>query len=204
MEVTLLSKTSNMAGTISFAAGVCYGKRDESLKRIENCYKAGHTGILEHGSVSFLVEGISRACSHQLVRHRMASYCQESQRYCNYSSIPTKSDDWYVIPESFKKNGYLELWFRMHMTKCLDEYKNAVCNGVKPEDARYMLPEAAKTAIVVTQNIRQLFHFFDLRLGHRAQWEVRELAEALHDAFKKEEPELCSIYDKMRESTRID
>lgn len=201
MKVKVLSKTSDMVETISFAAGVCYGKRDSSLKRIENCYKVGHSGIMEHGSISFLVEGISRSCSHQLVRHRMASYCQESQRYCKYD---LDGDEWYVVPPKFKEQQWLKGWFKQHMNACAAEYMNAVKNGVKPEDARFMLPEAMKTTIVVTQNLRQLFHFFDLRLGPRAQWEIRELAEQMAICMENEEPELMAVYYEFREQTRID
>ena len=73
MDVSIINNTKDMVDTISFAAGVCYGKRDYNVDRLRNCYKAGHTGVLEHATVTFLVDGISRACSHQLVRHRLAS-----------------------------------------------------------------------------------------------------------------------------------
>lgn len=200
MEVSIMSKTPDMVDVISRSAGICYGKDDKSIRRLRNCYKVGHTGVFEHASVSFLVRGISRACSHQLVRHRMASYAQESQRYNKYD---LSGDDWYVIPPSVIKAGE-EVGFRAETEKQAKAYHRLLTKGVKPEDARYLLPEAMKTSIVVTRNIRDLFHFFDLRLGPRAQWEIRELAEQMAICMENEEPELMAVYYEFREQTRID
>lgn len=190
-----------MIGAISEAAGLCYGKTDRSVKRVRSCYKVGHTGILEHASVSFLVKGISRACSHQLVRHRMASYLQESQRYVKYD---LSGDDWYVIPPSVDKNIYMLAEYNDKMAADAKAYRDALAYGIKPEDARYLLPNAMKTNIVVTMNVRSLFHFFDLRLGHRAQWEIRELAELMAVEMENVEPELMAIYYEFREKSRVD
>lgn len=201
MEVELLRATSDMAGIISYAAGVCYGRDDESLERLENCYRAGHTGILEHASVSFLVKGISRSCSHQLVRHRIASYCQESQRYCKYKLA---GSDWYVVPPEVKSNQFAMAEYRYAMDVAAKSYNVMLTYGAKPEDARFLLPEATKTNIVVTMNIRSLFHFFDLRLGKRAQWEVRELAENMKSIMYIVEPDLMAVYDKCYERTKVD
>ena len=200
MEVSIMSKTPDMVDVISRSAGICYGKDDKSIRRLRNCYKVGHTGVFEHASVSFLVRGISRACSHQLVRHRMASYAQESQRYNKYDLV---GDDWYVVPPSVVEAGE-EVGFRAETEKQAKAYHRLLTKGVKPEDARYLLPEAMKTSIVVTRNIRDLFHFFDLRLGHRAQWEIRELAEQMAICMENEEPELMAVYYEFREQTRID
>lgn len=199
--MTIRSKTSDMVGAISEAAGLCYGKTDRSVKRVRNCYKVGHTGILEHATVSFLVKGISRACSHQLVRHRIASYLQESQRYVKYD---LSGDDWYVIPPSIDKNVYMLAEYNDKMAADAKAYRDALAYGIKPEDARYLLPNAMKTNIVVTMNVRTLFHFFDLRLGHRAQWEIRELAESMAVEMENIEPELMAIYYEFREKSRID
>lgn len=201
MEVSIVNKTPCMVDTISFAAGVYYGKRDSKLSRLRSCYKVGHTGVLEHASVSFLVEGISRSCSHQLVRHRLASYCQESQRYCKYD---LDGDGWYVIPPSVAENEEALTVFKSQMRDNAKAYMFMLESGIKPEDARFVLTESAKTSIMVTQNIRTIFHFFDLRLGPRAQWEIRELAEKMHAALAEVEPELVSAYDEFREQTRVD
>ena len=190
-----------MVKHLSIAAGRCYGFSNVSEKRLKHCYESGHTGVLEHASISFLVEGISRACSHQLVRHRMASYLQESQRYCKYS---LEGDDWYVVPPAFEKNDYLMAMYNDRMQEEAKAYRDALRYGAKAEDARYLLPEAMKTTITVTVNIRSLFHFFDLRLGQHAQWEIRELAVKMFDIFKKEEPFLAELYKSNRDKTRID
>lgn len=201
MEVTIRSKTSDMIGAISEAAGLCYGKTDRSVRRVRNCYKVGHTGILEHATVSFLVRGISRACSHQLVRHRIASYLQESQRYVKYD---LSGDDWYVIPPSIDNNIYMLAEYNDRMAADAKAYRDALAYGIKPEDARYLLPNAMKTNIIVTMNVRSLFHFFDLRLGPRAQWEIRELAELMTVEMENVEPELMAIYYEFREKSRVD
>ena len=199
--MTIRSKTSDMIGAISEAAGLCYGKTDRSVKRVRNCYKVGHTGILEHATVSFLVKGISRACSHQLVRHRIASYLQESQRYVKYD---LSGDDWYVIPPSIDNNIYMLAEYNDRMAADAKAYRDALAYGINPEDARYLLPNAMKTNVIVTMNVRSLFHFFDLRLGPRAQWEIREIAESMAVEMENIEPELMAIYYEFREKSRVD
>lgn len=201
MKVSLNWKTDDMLKHLSIAAGRCYGFSNVSEKRLRHCYESGHTGVLEHASISFLVEGISRACSHQLVRHRMASYLQESQRYCKYD---LEGDNWYVIPPAFDRNMYLMALYNDRMHEEAKAYRDAIRYGAKAEDARYLLPEAMKTTVTVAVNIRSLFHFFDLRLGQHAQWEIRELAVKMFDIFKKEEPFLAELYKSNRDKTRID
>lgn len=200
MKVSLNWKTDDMVKHLSIAAGRCYGFSDVSEKRLRHCYESGHTDVLEHASISFFIEGISRACSHQLVRHRMASYPQESQRYCKYS---LEGDDWYVVPPAFEKNDYLMAMYNDRMQEEAKAYRDAIRYSAKAEDARFLLPEAMKTSITVTVNIRSLFHFFDLRLGQHAQWEIRELAVRMFDIFKKEEPFLAELYKSNRDKTRI-
>lgn len=180
MEVTILEATKDPVRTISIAAGTCYGKSDISIKRLESCMKAGHMGVFEHAYATFSVKGISRACSHQLVRHRLASFCQESQRYCK---VDVSRDDWYVIPEVFMDDRE---WYDDAMRDCAASYLDALDAEVKPEDARYLLPEATKTNLVMTVNCRELFHILDLRQSNRAQWEIRYLANEL-------ERKLCEL-----------
>lgn len=172
MKVTIVSATPNPMEVASLAGGICYGKTDYSPKRVERCVRAGHTTVIEHCVVTFIVEGISRACSHQLVRHRIASYNQESQRYCKYD---LKGTEWYVVPPDLDDKTYFENQMRM----CAISYMGAVKTGVKPEDARYMLGEAAKTKLIVTMNARVLFNFLDLRTDKAAQWEIRRMAEEI-------------------------
>lgn len=175
MNVTILSSTYEPVDLISMAAGTCYGKTDISAKRVKACIDSGHLSVLEHASVTFLIEGISRACSHQLVRHRLASYSQQSQRYCK---IDVDSHDWYVVPPDISDSGNLEA-YRRYMECYAKAYKDFLNAGNKPEDARYLLPEACKTEIVMTMNAREIFHFLDLRQSKRSQWEIRELAYAI-------------------------
>ena len=180
--ISIISATPNPIDTISRAAGTCYGKDDGGFKRVKNCYKAGHDSVLEHASVTFRAEGISRACANQLVRHRLASYCQESQRYVK---VDVGSNDWYVMPPVYAEmdsHDGRRIGFENLMWSAACEYELALNDGIKPEDARYMLPEATKTAITVTMNVRSLFHLFDLRLDKAAQWEIRQMAGEVKEA----------------------
>lgn len=172
MKVTIVSATPNPMEVASTAAGLCYAKTDYSQKRVHHCVGLGHNTVIEHCVVTFICEDISRACSHQLVRHRIASYNQESQRYCKYDF---KGDDWYVTPPSFEGNQFYKN--KVHNDAML--YLGALKSGVKAEDARYQLPEAMKTKIIVTMNARSLFNFLDLRTDKAAQWEIRQLAEEI-------------------------
>lgn len=113
-------------------------------------------------------------------------------------------DDWYVIPPSIDKNIYILAEYNDKMAADAKVYRDALAYGIKPEDARYLLPNAMKTNIVVTMNVRSLFHFFDLRLGPRAQWEIRELAELMAVEMENVEPELMAIYYEFREKSRVD
>lgn len=176
MNVTVESYTPNPVDVCSRFAGLCYGKHDSRFKRLENCYKSGHLGIFEHATVSFMIEGISRACSHQLVRHRMASYNQVSQRYCKIGE-----DYAQVVPKSVVAHGMTQA-YGICAAACLETYHNMLKAGVPAEDARYILPQGGVTSIVVTMNMRELFHFLELRTDWHAQWEVRRVAYAMLEA----------------------
>lgn len=191
MRVEVMSHTPAMLDVISRAAGTCYGRDDVSINRVRNCLKNGHMSVFEHASVTFRVYGISRACSHQLVRHRLASYSQESQRYNRYE---LSGDEWYVVPPKIKMDSLRLVNYRRTMHALSDNYQSLLLNGVPPEDARFILPEATKTTVVVTMNLRELHHFIKLRFDSHAQWEIYELAkrfldcleecsEAIHDMF---------------------
>jgi thymidylate synthase (FAD) len=203
-SVRILTCTPDPIFTISQAAGTCYGKHDLSEKRVYNCIKAGHESVLEHASATWLIGDISRSCSHQLVRHRLASYSQQSQRYCR---IDVNRDDWYVIPPDIldyeDPDGVKDLlqFYKRSMERAAWNYQTMLDEGMKPEDARYLLPEACKTEIVVTMNVREFFHFLDTRLSHRAQWEIRYLAEAMKGTLAAQDEEwklLMDMYDRAR------
>ena len=180
MIVEVMSHTPEMLNVVSRAAGTCYGRDDVSVKRVRNCLKNGHMSVFEHASVTFWVYGISRACSHQLVRHRLASYSQESQRYNRYELM---SDDWYVVPPKIKLDPVMLNNYRETMHVLANQYYSLLLNGIPPEDARFALPEATKTTIVVTMNLRELHHFIKLRFDSHAQWEIYELAKRFLDCL---------------------
>ena len=194
MEVKLTAATPNPVTTCSLAAGCCYNNDKPSEKRLAACMNSGHLSVFEHASATWEVEGISRACSHQLVRHRLASYSQQSQRYCK---IDVENDDWYVIPPGLDDDQRFE--FRKQMGFAATTYLDLLDSGVKPEDARYVLPNACKTDIFITMNFRELMHFLDLRLDKRAQTEIRDLARTMGralSAYSTEWGMLLTMYEK--------
>ena len=188
MQVEVITATHRPMDVIAVAAGCCYGKKDKSWKRVRTCFKAGHMSVFEHPCATLYLSGLSRVCSHQLVRHRIGvAFNQQSQRYCE---VDVDGDDWYVTPPEFD-GGHQDSegfdidrkWFGDRMYECGRAYTRALEAGIKPEDARYLLGEAACTELVMTMNARELFHFFDLRQSQAAQWEIRDLAHAIEDAL---------------------
>lgn len=182
MDVTLLYHTPEPERAVATAARLCYapvGGRelmesltDEKIRKVLTTIMAsGHFSTLEHASYTFAVEGVSRALTHQLVRHRLASYNQQSQRYVKFKEEPP-----IVRPASVDTNPEAAQAFNEAIEACWQAYDKLVQAGVPAEDARYILPNACETKIVVTMNIRELMHFFSNRCCNRAQWEIRELA----------------------------
>ena len=208
MNVKLLSHTPDAEKLIATAAKLCYSSSDiESLRdglteeKIESfldmLVSIGHESVMEHVSFTFGIEGISRACSHQLVRHRIASYSQKSQRYVNENGfefitphaieeIPEAKAEYdrviAEITESYEKlaNILTEKHTAEFMAQGMDE-KTARSKASKManEDARFLLPNACETKIVVTMNVRSLFNFFRHRCCNRAQWEIRAVANEM-------------------------
>lgn len=184
MKVVLLEHTPDPEMTIALAARLCYSSSDiDGLKDkltidraralIRKILRMGHHSVLEHVSFTFGIEGISRACSHQLVRHRIASYSQQSQRYVNME------ESLFVIPPSIEADRKA-LKIYMNTLKLIKKrYAELVQMGCPIEDARYILPNATETKIIVTMNARELIHFFKLRCCRRAQWEIREVAKEM-------------------------
>lgn len=171
MQVTVIAATQSPMDVIGIAAGMCYGKPEPSAKRVRRCAENGHMSVFEHASATFKIEGISRACLAQLTRHRIASYSVRSQRYCKVGA----GGAWYVTPPSVVGTD-AESLFRAQASDAMWSYQAAIDEGVKPEDARYLLPEATKTSLVMTINARSLQNLFTLRLDSHAQWEIRSLA----------------------------
>jgi len=177
MDVKLISYTPNPDLLCADIACICYQSKketeEEKLSLLRNIIKKGHESVIEHASFTFLIEGISRVASHQLVRHRIASYTQQSLRY-------TKATD-YTLPESLKD----DFQSKFYLNSLFSFYQSLIEKGVKKEDARYVLPNAVTSDIVVTMNARELRHFFILRLDKRAQEEIRNVAQKMLEEVKK-------------------
>ena len=182
MHVELLYHTPDPERAVATAARLCYAPigaselmEELSEERIRGVLKtimaSGHFSTLEHAGYTFAIDGVSRALTHQLVRHRLASFNQQSQRYVSYTDgLET------VKPESIAGNDEANRLFDEVIERTVEAYQALLEAGIPAEDARYLLPNAAETKIVVTMNIRELLHFFNLRCCNRAQWEIRALA----------------------------
>jgi thymidylate synthase (FAD) len=145
----------------------------------------GHMSVIEHASFTFSIEDVSRAMTHQLVRHRLASYTQQSQRYVKYDTLKS-----YVTPPTIANNPDAQKIFEGALEHVSNVYNKLLEMGIPKEDARYILPNAAKTNIVVTMNARELRHFFNLRCCARSQWELREVAIEMLRQVKRVAPSL--------------
>lgn len=195
MKVKLLNYTSQPEKTVAIAGKRCYSSADnENLsqkineeavaKFIHKLISLGHHSALEHASFTFTAEGISRVTSHQLVRHRLASYSQQSQRY-------VKEDQFdYVIPPLINEQASLKNIFDNTMQELQKIYGQFLEAGILPEDARYVLPNATETKIIFTMNARELLHFFRLRCCLRSQWEIIQLADNMLAEVKKAAPNI--------------
>ena len=193
MKVTLLTHTPEAEKAVAAAARLCYsatdgcdlfeGMDDEKVERLlQKLVKSGHYSPFEHANFTFAIDGISRACSHQLVRHRLASYSQKSQRYVK------EGDFDYVMPASIRFALSKPKKYAALMRQIQEFYDELVADGISAEDARYVLPNACKTNIVVTMNARELRHFFSLRCCSRAQWEIRAVANEMLALAKEAAP----------------
>ena len=227
MKVRLITHTPDPERVIATAAKLCYSSSDiESLMEgltpektemfLNMLFSLGHESPIEHVTFTFAIEGISRACSHQLVRHRIASYSQKSQRYVDETQID------YVIPDSIKNNAVARDVYDTLMSSIQLGYdtirktliKDFVNDGMDEkaaekkanEDSRMVLPNACQTSIIVTMNVRSLFNFFKLRCCNRAQWEIRELAIEMYKLCENVAPDIfrhagpsCAVTGKCSE-----
>lgn len=217
MKVEIIANTPNPDEVIAQAAKLCYSQvgvneikekltKENTDKFLKMLMSFSHASPLEHASFTFAVEGVSRTLTHQLVRHRIASYSQQSQRYVKLDNFE------YIIPPAIAENEEVLKIYREIMEKDkeaygkisellikdkarkyieagLDEekaYKKVEKESI--EDARYVFPNACETKIVFTMNVRTLLHFFELRCCNRAQWEIRELATKMLIECKKVSP----------------
>lgn len=188
---------------IATAGKLCYSKSDikslasaqtdESVNKfVDMLSSLGHESPIEHITFTFGIEGVSRACTHQLVRHRLASYSQQSQRYVDLSETYK-----YITPPAIKEDEELLELYNSANEEIFNYYKKLseklekkyIDSGMNEkdaskkaiEDARYILPNACETKIIVTMNARELLHFFKERCCTRAQWEIREVANQMLD-----------------------
>ena len=200
MKIKILAHTPNPERVIALAGKLCYSPvgvdelndniSDEQVEKfITKLSDMGHMSPFEHASFTFAIEGISRNCSHQIVRHRLASFSQQSQRY-----VKMKGE--YVVPPYIYWHEELLLEFN-HALEDADKAYNKLVEGLMRygrtekeaiEDARYILPSACTTKMEVTMNVRELLHFFKQRCCKRAQWEIREVAKEMLKQCKEVSP----------------
>jgi thymidylate synthase (FAD) len=202
LKVVLLAHTPHPEQAVAAAAKLCYSASDVDavMERVEasdqrpfleKLVDMGHLSPIEHASFTFAIEGISRACSHQLVRHRLASYSQQSQRY-----VGMEDGFGYIVPPSIGADPVLKERFEFFM-EGIQEFYNELVQAMKAqgiegesayEDARFVLPNAAETKIIMTMNARVLLHFFAQRCCRRAQWEIRAMAVEMLKLARKAAP----------------
>ena len=194
MQVELLYHTPDPERAIATAARLCYAPvgaselmETMSEQRVRSVLStimgSGHFSTLEHASYTFAVDGVSRALTHQLVRHRIASFNQQSQRYVKFADgLAT------VKPASIAANEDAGAVFDEAIAVAIEASEKLLAAGVPAEDARYLLPNAAETKIVITMNVRELLHFFSLRCCNRAQWEIRDMAHRMLELAKPTAP----------------
>jgi thymidylate synthase (FAD) len=193
LQVTLLSHTKDPEKMIVAAIRQCYsalsGKdlwekvtEDQKTRLIRQVISSGHTSTIEHASFSFAIEGVSRALTHQLVRHRIASYSGKSQRYVKEGGFE------YILPPTIEKNAEAKKIYLAEIEKIQEDYNKLIELGIPAEDARMLLPNACETKIIVTMNARSLFNFFEERLCMRAQWEIRQMAGLMLKEVRKVAP----------------
>jgi len=202
LQVKLLEMSERPLSLLYVAYRQCYASRwagdmweeDVSEERkaafIREMMQSGHDSPLEHVKFTFAIEGVSRALTHQLVRYRVASYSQQSQRYVDMKEFG------YICPPSIAGDGVLRAEFERCMDEIRRSYQEILARFVEKgvvgerahEDARFVLPQAAETKIVVTMNCRELLHFFAQRCCQRAQWEIRALADKMLEICREKLP----------------
>ena len=204
LSLTLLQHPPDPDRAVAVAGRLCYApvsaaeltqemSDDDVAKLVRILVRSGHHSAIEHASFTFAVDGVSRACTHQLVRHRVASYNQQSQRYVRFDSA-----DSFVVPPTIAGNEEAQAVFLEAMEHARRAYDRLVEIGLAEdrgaesvqEDARFVLPNAAETKIVVTMNARELRHFFHVRCCRRAQWEINALAWEMRRLVREVSPYL--------------
>ena len=193
--VNLIAKPENLLKTIYTACRTCYSAdapyeiyestddAEKMLKLINRVISSGHYSTIEHIQVSFAISNVSRACTHQLVRHRHMSFSQKSQRY-----VKEKGQFDYIIPPTIARDEELKTKFESFMAEISNKYQEFVEAGIPAEDARFVLPNATASSMVASLNLREMIHLANLRLCTRAQYEIRTMVKAMCDELVKSEP----------------
>ena len=187
MQVELLSITPNAEKLIEQAGRTAYQSFDKQKEGSEKEFikmliKKGHLSVLEHVYATFRIKGVSRALTHQLIRHRLCSFTQKSQRWVSESGFN------YITPDSIKTNRKAKEVYDFFMALAKDTYNALIEIGIPKEDARFVLPNATETEIVVTANLREWRHIILLRGSKSAQWEIRRLAIKILEILKQYVP----------------
>ena len=193
--VKLISKPDNMLRTIYTACRTCYSAdtpiniydnavdEEKMLNLIEKVISSGHYSTIEHIQLTFAISNVSRACTHQFVRHRHVSFSQKSQRY-----VKEKGQFDYLTPPTILKDEELTRKYNEFMENVSKLYTEFTEAGIPAEDARFILPNAAASSIVASMNLRELIHLANIRLCTRAQTEIRIMTKMMVDEVLKEEP----------------
>ena len=187
MRVELLAITPDCEKVIERAGRTCFMSRsraheDSTPKFIRMLVTRGHHSVLEHATATFVVSGVSRACTHQLVRHRLCSFSQKSQRYVSEKQAA------FVMPESVSAKEEARKVFADATSASQASYEKLLELGIPKEDARFVLPGAVESRIVISANLRELRHIVELRGSRHAQWEIRMLAVAMLGILKQHAP----------------
>ena len=187
IEVKLLSITAKAEALIEECGRTAYlsfSKKNENSKEkfIKMIIRSGHLAVLEHASATFRIKGGSRSFTHQLVRHRLAAFTQQSQRYVSENNFS------YVIPDAINNDPEIKSMYEEHMENVRKFYKTLLDNGVKKEDARFVLPNAVESEIVMTANFREWRHILEIRGDIHAQWEIRRIAIEILKILKEKAP----------------
>ncbi|HSW09465.1 MAG TPA: FAD-dependent thymidylate synthase [Bacillota bacterium] len=193
MIVELIAHTPDPERLVAVAARLCYSEvglegirarlsREQVTGFISLLRRSGHLSPFEHAVFSFYLEGWSRVTTHQLVRHRIASYSQQSQRYV------AANPEEFVVPPSIRSIPAAREEHARALAAAGHSYRRLVDLGVPSEDARYCLPQAVTSRLILTMNARELLHFFEIRTCRRAQWEIRFLALSMLRLVRKAAP----------------
>lgn len=205
MNIELIAHTPEPELVIANAARTCYDSTQKDLessrKMIKAIVKSGHESCVEHATATFRLSGVSRVLTHELVRHRLFSFSQRSQRYVKENKPSYVVPDVLVDDNSTNQKLLLALdVFDKAMQNAWDAYSLLLSYGLKPEDARFVLPNACTTEIVVSGNFREYRNFLKLRLSSRAQWEIRKAANIILDRLYEIAP---SCFEDLKNGINI-